>query len=223
MAGLNDPLLSIDNWSALAKEAPNDGIISLFAKSGNSFPLTLNETMKDAERLHIYLGFNTSETIEFYVIPADMDETSNKSIDTCGVSTPLDATQQKITSSSKSPLVGWVNNWCDAGLRNGWLTSLEQAVQVFVIHTTDFVVNDLHKCYLALKPNTKEVGTYRVDLVIQNTVTGQFLNVEEPPTSDTLGTPQFADMARPVPPYNNGYNLGHPSTEATNFGILQQL
>ncbi|WP_298512566.1 hypothetical protein [uncultured Kordia sp.] len=214
-----DPELSIESWSALAQQAPVDGIISLFEKSGNSFPLTLNAKMKAAERLHIYFGLDGSGNIQFYAIPADLDQESNKTIYSCGASVALDATQQTVTSNSNSPLVGWVNNWCNETLRNNWLTGLDQAVQVFVIHTTDFVVNDLHKCYLSLKPGAAK-GQYTVDLVIQNTVTGMFLNVEEPSADDDALGAQFADMARPVPPFGQE---GHTSTDASNFGVFQAL
>ncbi len=217
MSGFNDPEISIENWSALAQGAPIDGIISLFEKSGNSFPLTLNAKMKAAERLHIYFGLDSSGKIQFYVIPAGLDQNSNKTIYSCGESVALDATQQSVTSNSTSPLVGWINNWCNETLRNGWLTGLDQAVQVFVIHTTDFVVNDLHNCYLSLKPSTVE-GQYTVDLVIQNTVTGMFLNIEEPSAADaTLGA-QFADMARPVPTFGQD---NHTSADQSNFGVLE--
>jgi len=216
MAGFNDPTISIENWSALAQEAPNDGIISLFEKSGNSFPLTLNAKMKEAERLHIYFGLNSSGEIQFYVIPAGLDKTTNKSILTCGEIVAIDTTQQTVNSNSGSPLVGWINNWCNETLRNGWLTGLNQAVQVFVIHTDDFVVNDLHKCYLALKLEGDK--KYKVDLVIQNTVTDEFLNVEQPSTDADATGAYFADMARPVPPFGQ-----EDSTVEINFGVFQSL
>ena len=222
MSGFTDPILSIENWSAISQDAPVDGIISLFETSGNSFPLTLDATLKASERLHIYFTLDGSGKVEFFVIPAASDQKINKSIYSDGLyPVPLGVAQKTIANPNKNELVTWINNWCNETMRNAWLTNITKAPQVLVIHTTDFVVNDLHNCYLALKPNTnpQTQSKYALDLVIENTVTGMFLNVEEPTTnaSDALGA-QFADMARPVPPFGQD---GHASTNQSNFGILE--
>jgi hypothetical protein len=222
MAGFTDPIVSIENWSALSKSAPRDGIISLFETSGNSFPLTLDATLKASERLHIYFTLDASGKIEFFVIPAALDQKTNKSIYSDGLPPiAIGSKQQAITNESNNELVTWINNWCNETMRNAWLMNITQAPQVLVIHTSDFVVGDLHKCYLALKPNTNPGAKNKntLDLVIENTVTGEFLNVEEPSTSATVGA-LFADMARPVPPYDN--NVGS-STAQSDFGILEGL
>lgn len=222
MTGFTDPILSIENWSALSQNAPIDGIISLFQTSGNSFPLTLDTTLKASERLHIYFTLDASGKIEFFVIPADSDIKTNKSIYSDGLfPVQLGSNQLTLQNPNKNALVTWINNWCNETMRDAWLTKITQAPQVLVIHTTDFVVNDLHECYLALRPNTNPSipSKYALDLVIKNTVTGMFLNVKEPATGDALGA-QFADMARPVPPFGQE---NHPSTGESNFGVLELM
>jgi len=222
MSGFTDPILSIENWSALSQSAPRDGIISLFETSGNSFPLTLDATLKASERLHIYFTLDGSGKIEFFVIPAVADTKTNKSIYSDGLfPVALGVAQKTVTNPNKNELVTWINNWCNETMRDAWLTNITQAPQVLVIHTSDFVVSDLHECYLALKPNTNPQiqSKYALDLVIKNTVTGAFIN-EELATETTGVGPQFADMARPVPPFGQE---NYASTDESNFGILETL
>jgi len=222
MAKFTAPITRIENWQVLASNAPIDGIVSLFETTGNSFPLTLNTTLKASERLHIYFTLDGSEKINFYVIPATEDVKGNKNIYNDGLfPVPLNSKQETINNSENNELVTWINNWCNETMRNNWLMKITNAPQVLVIHTSDFTVNDLHKCYLALRPNTNPSihNKYRMDLVVQNTVTGAFINKKL--VSDVTGIgPQFRDMARPVPPFGQE---GHASTDQTNFGILSTL
>ncbi|WP_298425223.1 hypothetical protein [uncultured Kordia sp.] len=222
MAGFSDPQLSIENWKALAQESPIDGIISLFEKSGNNFQLTLDEKMKSSERLHIYLTLSDDE-ISFFVIPSASDLPVNKNIYGSGVyPVAISATQQTVSGTGNEELMTWINNWCNEKMRNTWLMNVQKAPQVLVIHTDDFIVDNLHECYFALRPNSNaSIPTKnRMDLVVKNTVTGTFLNVElETATAEGVG-PQFRDMARPVPPFGQE---NHTSTDVSNFGILSLL
>ncbi|WP_046758818.1 hypothetical protein [Kordia jejudonensis] len=221
MAGLSTPSTSIENWKALAQGAPIDGIVSLFQKSGNNFALTLNEKMKAAKRLHIYFSLDGSEEIEFFVIPAADDVSTNKSIYSSGIY-PLPLSATKTTISGDGELITWINNWCNDTMRDNWLMKVSNAPQVLVIHTDDFTVNDEHLCYLALRPNSNaSIPTKnRMDLVIQNTVTNTFINVKlEAATATGIG-PSYRDMARPVPPFGQE---NHASTDETNFGVLSLL
>jgi hypothetical protein len=223
MAEFTDLITSIENWQALAQGAPDDGIISLFEKSGNSFPLTLNETLKASERLHIYFTLDSSGGIEIFIIPADLDQKSNKNLFGSGIfPVALSATQTTVPSKSDPELVGWINNWCNETMRDNWLMKIANAPQVLVIHTDDFTVDDLHECYLALRPNANPTipTKNRMDLVVKNTVTNTFINVKL--TTDVTGDiePQFRDMARPVPPFGQE---NHASTDESNFGVLQTL
>jgi hypothetical protein len=223
MAEFVDTSISIENWQALAQGAPDDGIISLFEKSGNSFQLTLNETLKASKRLHIYFTLDGSGEIQFFIIPAGLDQTSNKNLYGSGIyPVALSATQTTVSSESDPELVGWINNWCNETMRDNWLTKIANAPQVLVIHTDDFTVNDLHECYLALRPNANPTipTKNRMDLVVKNTVTNTFINVKL--ATDVAGDlgPQFRDMARPVPPFGQE---NHASTDESNFGVLEQL
>lgn len=223
MAGFVDPITSIENWQALAKNAPVDGIISLLETSGNSFSLTLDATLKASKRLHIYFTLDGSEKIEFFVIPEDSDKKTNKNIYSSGLfPVPLNSKQVAVKNTENNELVDWINNWCNETMRNKWLMNITDAPQVLVIHTEDFAVNDLHECYLALRPNTNPTipTKNRMDLVVKNTVTNAFINVKL--TTDVAGDfgPQFRDMARPVPPFGQE---NHISTDESNFGILQTL
>ena len=222
MAGFTDPSISIQDWQVLAKGAPIDGIVSLFQSSGNSFTLTLNAELKTSERLHIYFTLDGSGNIQFFVIPADSDTKNNKSIYSDGLyPIALGSKQITLANNENNELVDWINNWCNKTMRDAWLMKITNAPQVLVIHTTDFVVNEAHDCYLALRPNkNSSIPTKnRMDLVIKNTVTGAFLNVAEPAAETTFG-PQFRDMARPVPPFGQE---NHSSTDQSNFGILSTL
>lgn len=223
MAGLSTPSSSIENWKSLAQGAPIDGIVSLFEKSGNNFTLTLDEKMKAATRLHIYFSLNESEEIEFFVIPADADVSTNKNIYSSGIyPLPLSATKTSVSGDGNQELITWINNWCNDIMRDGWLMKVSNAPQVLVIHTDDFTVNDEHLCYLALRPNTNPTipTKNRMDLVVQNTVTNTFINVEvETATATGIG-PSYRDMARPVPPFGQE---NHTSTDEGNFGILSLL
>ncbi len=223
MTGFSDPKINIENWQDLAQGAPDDGIISLLETSGNNFPLTLDATLKASERLHIYFTLDSSGKVQFFVIPADSDKSINKKIYSSG-QYPIALNSKKVTVSGygNEELIGWINNWCNETMRNNWLMKVTNAPQVLVIHTADFVVNDLHECYLALRPNTNPTipTKYRMDLVVKNTVTNAFINVKS--TIDAAGDfgPQFRDMARPVPPFGQE---NHASTDETNFGILSTL
>lgn len=222
MTGFTDPSTSIENWQALAKNAPIDGIISLLETSGNSFSITLDATLKASERLHIYFMLDGSGKIEFLAIPADSDKKTNKSIYNSGLApVSLNSKQITVANNENSELVDWINNWCNETMRNKWLMNITDAPQVLVIHTHDFTVNDAHDCYLALRPNTNPTipTKNRMDLVVKNTVTGAFLNIAEPAVETSFG-PQFRDMARPVPPFGQE---NHASTDESNFGILQTL
>ncbi|WP_420572292.1 hypothetical protein [Kordia sp.] len=219
MAGSTDPIIGIENWSALAKDAPIDGIISLFQNSGNSFSLTLDETLKQSKILHVYFMLDSAGKIEFFVIPAASD-VKGKSVFSSNLPiSQLGASKTTINNDNNNELITWIDNWCNQTLRDAWLMKVTQAAQVLVIHTSDFTVNDNHECYLALKPNTNPNinNQYALDLVVQNTSTGNYLNAMVQSPEGTIG---YADMARPVPPYDNGVNS---DTAESDFGILESL
>lgn len=215
--------INIEEWQQLAQGAPDDGIISLLQKSGNSFPLTLSETLLAYKTLHIYFTLDGSGEIQFFVIPAELDKTTNKNLYGSGIyPIAVSATQTTVNSESNPELVGWINNWCNKTMRDNWLMKVTNAPQVLVIGTDDFTAGDLHECYFALRPNTNPTipTKNRMDLVVKNTVTNTFINVRlATDVSGALGA-EFADMARPVPPFGQE---NHASTDESNFGVLQNL
>ncbi|WP_430409775.1 hypothetical protein [Kordia sp.] len=228
MADVNYLKTNIENWKKLTEEPVNAGIIPVLQENGNNFELTLDATLKAAERLHIYVTLDLSQKIQFYVIPHSLDTATNKSIYTSGLyPIPLSSQNQAVRPQENNILITWIDNWCNYDLRDQWLSKITFIPQVLVIHTADFIVNELHKCYFALRPNSNPTipSKYRMDLVIQNTVTGAFLNPTvqltkvEGAIADSSFEPQFADMARPVPPFGQE---GHVSTDESNFGVLLQ-
>ena len=214
--------INIKTWSDIADKASPININDVFEQNGNSFPLTLNAKLKSCDRLHVYFTTNASHQINFFIIPANLDNEEIPNGYKAGLyPIMLQPNAQVIPNPNRNELVTWINNWCDDGMRNNWLNNINQAPQVLVIRTSDFTVNELHACYLALKPNTNPSipSKYALDLVIENTVTGNFINVDVS-TADTEIGSQFADMARPVPPFGQE---NRPSTDENNFGILEYM
>lgn len=103
--------------------------------------------------------------------------------------------------------------WNTPKTRNAWINSLynqnKPMVLALDINISDFVMAEAHTCYLALK---QVEGGYQMDLVIESTTTGKFLNIE----TDASGVTSLRDMARPVPPF--GQDVYTQSSE--QFGIL---
>lgn len=224
-----DPIVCIENWRALANEAPIDGIISLLEKSGNQFTLNLKSLSLPSNKLHVYITLNGSGTIDFLAISSGSDKESNKHIfDSALFPIPLGTEIVHIngtyTSKNALELISWVNNWLDTTKRNSWILNASKngnMVQVFTIDTTDFMTDTLHDCYLALRPNSNPAipNKYMIDLVVKNVETGQLLNLAESTNAETVEA-HFRDMARPVPPFGQD---NHPSTDPANFGILKSL
>ncbi|MFK7748564.1 MAG: hypothetical protein AB8B65_09245 [Kordia sp.] len=139
---------------------------------------------------------------------------------------PINFTEKPFAYNIENPnpaeklLIESINNWNIAAHRQSWLDSKFPEGEGFVLAAFDIDVSDFeplhgHECFLALKPAPENGKNYVLDLVILNTTSKKFLNLQETENGVSL-----RDLARLVPPFGQA---GLPSTNESNFGILQNF
>ncbi|MEM6722220.1 MAG: hypothetical protein AAF611_23030 [Bacteroidota bacterium] len=195
-----DELDAIKNWKTVIETKGVDDLNKMFTNSGNYFSLNLDNAQSC--KVHIYFGCDEQlVNVQLYIILANYDEKGlDELLGTVTLKSSvgkLETLQEEIkTWNTESKRKEWLKQVCDTG----------NMLQAFVIDATDFMPGHTNECHFALK----ETSTYglQADLVVVNTQANGSRSI-------------LKDMARPVPPYNNGYNKGYPSTDKANFRVLK--
>jgi hypothetical protein len=235
------PLYFIQNWKNATEN--QSSVQELFSSSGNYFTLHTGNISHTYNTLHVYLGATFEpEQVILYAVPGLSDYSENLSqefsryeaskqlpknymtlatyvnskLENIGLYTEdVKAKFNRQYSPEEQKLIDSIFAWNDPKTRNAWLSSLYEEGKPIVlsldIDVSDFTIAEAHKCYLALK--SVDSG-YQIDLVIENTTTGAFLNL----TKDPEGMTSLHDMARPVPPF--GQNGSVYTQSSDQFGIL---
>ncbi|AXG70041.1 hypothetical protein KORDIASMS9_02270 [Kordia sp. SMS9] len=218
------PIQSIQQWNAIRLEGSLETIQSIFDKAGNYFFLDTGNMSTLYNRMHLYLGYD-NENLQVYAVSDIADNVDNlqqafsgyqhhqsqannpvlsgieQYVDLKLVPSTLSTVNQDIIDrlSNKPELVVEINNWNT--YKNDWAAQAFQSktiLQAFKINTADFIPEDIHACFFALKG---EEGSFEIDLVIVSTglkEIGQMMKNKEPYTEQSI----FEDLARPVPPFD---------------------
>lgn len=227
----NDPLQTVQTefitlWNTIRKE--EEEVQSIFNLQGNMFNFI--KPNANFQSFHIYVACDDSRNLHFYFIASSDD--ANKKFDWV-YSSQIKKLKYSLPVSTQPPnetkfidwssANKWVNDWINDTKRNAWVSNNfsvdsenNNIVQAFEIDASDFEINDLHNCYLALKKD--ESGKYQVDIVVYNTATHTLLNtVSKVANNGVKPAYSFEDLARPVPPF------GQDGLEYRNFGVLVDL
>lgn len=216
---------AIENWSNNTKsQSSTETIIN---SSGNYFILDGESISKLGTKLHVYLA-SDNEVLSAYAISADKDQNLSKAeINEIVIQIPLLTNNEPIPIDHYAGpqkekaiiLIESVNAWNTTKPKEMWYAKIfdENTVPLAIeIDCADFESGDTHACFFALKIDQ---NNYAMDLVIMNMGKNIIINPEEN-GGGFGGNLVFRDMARPVPPFGQE---GHPSTNYSNFGILQTL
>lgn len=221
------PIQSIQQWNTIRTNGSVESIQSIFDTAGNYFFLDTGNMSTLYNRMHLYLGYD-NENLQAYAVSDIADAEGNlqqafsgyqqhqseannpilsnieQYVDLKLVPATLSTVTQDIIDrlSNKPALVESINNWNT--YKSDWAAQAFQnktILQAFKINTADFIPEDIHACFFALKG---EEGAFEIDLVIVSTglkEIGQMMKNKEPYTEQSI----FEDLARPVPPFDPSF------------------